>query len=124
MKTVKHYSFVSLLLLFLFWGVGNTVFSFPQSSVPLNSHSGNEIKVKELLNKEGVIFNFQHQEFETALQLSSLDKPHSGLWMYSKRTAPLFGDLRGYELQYINYSKTIEPGLDSLTMIFPFHTYI
>lgn len=124
MKTVKHYGFISLLLLFLFWGIGNTVFAFPQSSIPQNSHSRNEIRVKELLNKEGVIFNFQQQEFETALQLSSLDKLSGTLWPSSKRTAPVYGKLSGFELQYINYSQTIEPGLDSLTMIFPFHTYI
>lgn len=124
MKTVKHFGFLSLLLLFLFWGIGNTVFAFPQSSIPQNSHSRNEIRVKKLLNKEGVIFNFQQQEFELALQLSSLDKLSGTLWPSSKRTAPVYGKLSGVELQYINYSQSIEPGLDSLTMIFPFHTYI
>ena len=110
--------------MFLLWGIGNTVYAFPQTSVPSNSHSRNEVKLKKLLNKEGVIFNFQQQEFETALQLSVFDKLNKEFWPDSKRNAPSVCSLRGSELQYIIYSKTIEPGLDTLTMIYPFHTYI
>jgi len=121
---MKHFGFLSLLLLILFWGIGNAVYALPQTSVLLNSHSGNEIKLKKLLNKEGVIFNFQQQEFETALQLSILDKLNTNLWLAEKRTVPTIGNLSGSELQYFIYSNTIEPGLDTLTMIYPFHTHI
>lgn len=108
----------------LFWSIGNAVYALPQASIPFNSHLNNEIKLKKHLNKEGVIFNFQQQEFENVLQLSVLDKLNTEYWLVSKRTAPIVENLKGSELQYINYSISIEPGLDSLTMIFPFHTYI
>ncbi|MGY8914780.1 MAG: hypothetical protein ACKVJF_06815 [Flavobacteriales bacterium] len=124
MKQVKHFSYLSLLLLLLFWSIGNAVYALPHASIPLSSSSGNQIKLKKLLNKEGVIFDFQQQEFETVLQLSVLDKLNTEYWLGSKRTAPIVENLKGSELQYIIYSNTIEPGLDSLTMIFPFHTYI
>ena len=121
---MKHFSYLSLLLLLLFWSIGNAVYALPHASIPLSSSSGNQIKLKKLLNKEGVIFDFQQQEFETVLQLSVLDKLNTEYWLGSKRTAPIVENLKGSELQYIIYSNTIEPGLDSLTMIFPFHTYI
>lgn len=124
MKRVKHFGFLSLLLLILFWSVGNAVYALPQAAIPLNSPSGHQIKLKKLFNKEGVLFNFQQQEFETVLQLSILEKLNTEYWLVSKRTAPTICNLSGFELQYIIYSNTIEPGLDSLTMIFPFHTYI
>ncbi|MET7029603.1 hypothetical protein ABXZ32_09360 [Sediminicola luteus] len=124
MKRVKHFGFLSLLLLILFWGIGNAVYALPQASIPLNSQAGNQIKLKKLLNKEGVLFNFQQQEFETVIQLSVLDKLNTEYWLVSKRTATTVCNLSGFELQYIIYSNTIEPGLDSLTMIFPFHSYI
>ncbi|MFT4832476.1 MAG: hypothetical protein ACI815_002131 [Psychroserpens sp.] len=124
MKGVKHFGFLSLFLLMLFWGIGNAVYALPQSSVPFNSHSNKEIKLKKLFNKEGLIFNFQQQEFETVLQLSVLDEFNTEFWQASKRNAPIIGNLSGFELQYIIYSSTIEPGLDALTLIYPFHTYI
>lgn len=108
----------------LFCSIGNAVYALPQASIPLNSHAGNQIKLKKHLNKEGVIFNFQQHEFETVLQLSVLDKLNTEFWLASKRTAPVVNNLSSLELQYTIYSNTIEPGLDSLTMIFPFHTYI
>ncbi|MEB8327901.1 hypothetical protein OO009_00915 [Flavobacteriaceae bacterium KMM 6897] len=124
MKGVKHFGFLSLLLLILFWGIGSAVYALPQAAVPFSSNSNNQIKLKKLLNKEGVIFNFQHQEFETVLQLSAHDEYDREFWLASKSIVPIVGNLSGFELQYIIYCNTIEPGLDTLTLIYPFHTYI
>ncbi|MFT7349673.1 MAG: hypothetical protein ACI8VZ_001988 [Candidatus Paceibacteria bacterium] len=121
---MKHFGFFSLLILMFFWGIGNAVYASSSTSIPLSSHLSNDIKLKKLLNKEGVVFNFQQQEFETVLQLSVLDKINTQFWLTSKRIAPVLCSLKGSEIQYIIYSNTIEPGLDTLTMIFPFHTYI
>lgn len=121
---MKLFGFLSLLLLTLFWSIGNAVYASPVPSIPLNAHSSNEIKLKKSLNKEGVFFTFQHQGFETALQLPVFDKINTQFWLSSKRIAPVLCSLKGSEIQYIIYSNTIEPGLDTLIMIFPFHTYI